>query len=45
MRLSHVSPAKAKAAVESAVSGAFTSNADNATLLMKVALRTQTQFG
>ena len=32
MRLSHVSPAKAKAAVESAASGAFTSNADNATL-------------
>ena len=32
MRLSHVSPAKAKAAVESAASGTFTSNADNASL-------------
>ena len=32
MRLSDVSPAKSKAAVESAAASAFTSNADNATL-------------
>jgi len=32
MRLSDVSPAKSKAAVESAASGVFSSNADNATL-------------
>ena len=45
MRLSDVSPAKSKAAVESAAASAFTSNADNATLFMKVAHQIQIDLG